>query len=151
MEGKETSFVFMQASVQFSSVQFNCSVMSDSLQPHGLQHPRLPCPSPTPESCSYLSPFESVMPSNHLILCQPPSPPALNLSQPQSLFQWVGSMHQLAKALELQLHHQSYQWVFRVDFLWDWWVWSPCCPRNSQESSPSPQFESINLKASRYL
>ena len=54
-----------------SSVQFNCSVMSDSLQPHGLQHPRLPCPSPTPESCSNLSPFESVMPSNHLILCHP--------------------------------------------------------------------------------
>ena len=46
-----------------------------------------------------------------------PSPPALNLSQPQSLFQWVSSSHQVAKVLELQLQHQSFQWVFRVDFL----------------------------------
>ena len=38
--------------------------------------------------------------------------------------------------LELQLQHQSFQWVFRVDFLQDWLVWSPCCPRDSQESSP---------------
>ena len=45
--------------------------MSDSLQPHGLQHPRLPCPSPTPRSCSNSYAFESVMPSNHLILCRP--------------------------------------------------------------------------------
>ena len=49
---------------------------------------------------------ESVMPSNHLIL-SPPSPPALNLSQHQGLFQLVGSSHQMAKILELQ--HQSFQ------------------------------------------
>ena len=53
-------------SVYFSSVQFGCSVMSDSLQPHGLQQSRLPCPSPTPRACSCPS-----MPSNHLILCRP--------------------------------------------------------------------------------
>ena len=45
----------------------------------------------------------------------PPSPPALNLSQHQGLFQWVSSSHQVAKVLELQ--HQSFQWIFRVDFL----------------------------------
>ena len=55
----------------FNSVQFSCSVVSDSLQPHELQHARPPCPSPTPgvhpNSCS----LESVMPSHHLILCCP--------------------------------------------------------------------------------
>ena len=43
--------------------------------------------------------------------------PAFNLSQHQGLFQWISSSHQVAKVLELQLHHQSFQWVFRIDFL----------------------------------
>ena len=60
---------------------------------------------------------DSVMPSNHLILCRPLSPPALNLSQHQDLFQWVGALHQVAKILEFQLQHQSFQWIFRVDYL----------------------------------
>jgi len=47
----------------------------------------------------------------------PPSSPALNLSQHQCLFQWVGSLHQMVKVLELHLQHQSFQWIFRVDFL----------------------------------
>ena len=47
----------------------------------------------------------------------PPSPPALNLSQHHGLFQCVSSSHQVAKVLELQLQHQSFQWIFRVDFL----------------------------------
>ena len=46
-----------------------------------------------------------------------PSPPAFNLSQHQGLFQCIGSLHQVAKVLELQLQHQSFQWLFRVDFL----------------------------------
>ena len=46
-----------------------------------------------------------------------PSAPAFNLSQHQSLFQWVSSSHQVAKVLELQLQHRSFQWIFRVDFL----------------------------------
>ena len=46
----------------------------------------------------------------------PASPPALNLSQHQGLFQWVGSSHQVAKVLELQLQHQSFQWIIRVGF-----------------------------------
>ena len=61
-------------------------------------------------------------------LSSPPSPPALNLSPHQGLFQWVGFLHQVAKVLELQLHHQSFQWIFRVDFLEDWLIWFPCCP-----------------------
>ena len=62
-------------------------------------------------------------------------------------FQWISSFHQVAKVLELQLQHQSFQWIFRVDFLQDWLVWSPCSTRGSQESSPTPQFESINSSA----
>ena len=46
-----------------------------------------------------------------------PSPPSLNLSQHQSLFKWVNSSHQVAKVLEFQLQHQSFQWIFRTDFL----------------------------------
>ena len=46
-----------------------------------------------------------------------PSPPAFNLSQHQGLFQWVSSSHQVAKVLEFQLQHQSFQWRFRTDFL----------------------------------
>ena len=44
-------------------------------------------------------------------------PPAFNLSQHQGLFQWVSSLHQVTKVLELQLQHQSFQWIFRIDFL----------------------------------
>ena len=46
-----------------------------------------------------------------------PSPPAFNLSQHQGLFKWVSSSHQVAKVLEIQLQHQYFQWIFRVDFL----------------------------------
>ena len=45
-----------------------------------------------------------------------PSPPAFNLSYHQGLFQWVSSLHQVAKVLEFQLQHQSFQWIFRTDF-----------------------------------
>ena len=185
--------------------------MSDSLRPHGLQHTRLPCPSPFPRaysnSCpsswwchptvsSSVVPFSSclqsfpapgsfpmsqfftsggqspggISPSNEysgLISFQfssvaqscptpcnpmdcstpgfpvlhylpefaqthvhwvddviqpshplsPLSPPALNLSQHQGLLQWVSSSHQVAKVLEFQLQHQSFQWIPRTDLL----------------------------------
>ena len=57
---------------------------------------------------------DAIQPSNPLLS---PSPPAFNLSQYQGLFQWVGSLHQVAKILEFQLQHQSFQWIFRTDFL----------------------------------
>ena len=77
--------------------------------------------------------IESVISSNHIILSSP-SPPALNLSQHQGLFKWVSSSHQVAKVLEFQLQHQSFQWTSRTDLLWDGLVGSPCSPRDSQES-----------------
>ena len=87
--------------------------------------------------------IELVMPSDRLPLSHP-SPPALYLSKHQSLFQWLDCSHQVPKVLELQLQYQSFQWILGVDFLSDWLVWSPCCLRDSQESSPAPQFWSIN-------
>ena len=74
----------------------------------------------------------------------PSSPPGLNLSHHQDLFQWVGSSQLVVKALEPQPQQQSFQWIFRVDFLQDWLVWSSCCPRDSQESSPAAHFESFS-------
>ena len=73
-----------------------------------------------------------------------PSPSALNLSQHHGFFKWVSSLHQVAKVLELQLQHLSFQWIFRTDFLYTCLVGSPCSPRDSQESTPTPQFKSIN-------
>ena len=57
---------------------------------------------------------DAIQPSH---LRSSPSPPAFNLSQHQGLFQWVSSLHQVAKVLEFQLQHQSFQWIFRTDFL----------------------------------
>ena len=61
--------------------------------------------------------IESVMLSNHLIFCHHLSPPTFNFSQHQGLFQWVSSLYQVAKVLKFQLHHLSFKWVFRTDFL----------------------------------
>ena len=80
-----------------------------------------------------------------------PSPPAPNPSQHQGLFQWVNSSHQVAKVLELQLQHQSFQWTPKADFLQDGLVGSPCSPRDAQESSPTPQFKSINSSVLSFL
>ena len=92
---------------------FSCSVTSDSLQPHGLQHTRLPCPSLYPQFAqTHVHWIGGALLKSHPL--SPPSPFAFNLSQHQGLFQWVGS-NQVAKVLELQL--QSFQWIFRVDFL----------------------------------
>ena len=84
---------------------------------------------------------DAIQPSHPL---SSPSPPAFALSQHQGLFKWVSSSHQVAKILEFQLQHQSFQWTPRTDLLKDGLVGSPCSPRDSQESSPTPQFKSIN-------
>ena len=93
---------------------FSCSVSSDSLQPHRLQHSRLCCPSLLSELAQTHVHWNSdaIQPSYPLFF---PSPPAFNLSQHQGLFQWVSSLHQVAKVLPPQLQHQSFQWIFKVD------------------------------------
>ena len=93
---------------------FSRSVLSDSLQSHEWQHARLPCPSSISEFAQTHVHWvgDAIHPSKTL---SSPSLPAFNLSQHQSLFQWVRSSYQVAKVLELQ--HQSFQWIFRIDFL----------------------------------
>ena len=99
-------------SVQFSSVAQSCP----ALQSHEPQHARPPCSSPTPRVHPNPCPLSR--------WCHPtisssvgPSPPALKLSQHQGLFKWVSSSHQVARVLEFQLQHQSFQWILRTDFL----------------------------------
>ena len=91
---------------------------------------------------------DAIQPSHPLAS---PSPPAPNPSQHQGLFQWINSSHEVAKVLEFQLQHQSCQWTPRTDLLKDGLVGSPCSPRDSQESSPTPQFKSINFSALSFL
>ena len=85
-------------------------------------------------------PIVSVMLSNHIILCHPFLLCLWSCPASDS-FLMTGSSHQVTKVLELQ--HQSFQWIFRVDFLQDWLAWSPWNSRDSQESSPE-QFKSID-------
>ena len=99
-----------------SSVQFSCSVVSDSLWHHESQHPRPPCPSPTPRV--HLNPRPLSQWWHPTISSSvSTSPPAVNLTQHQGLFKWVSSSHQVAKVLEFQLQHQSFQWTLRTDLL----------------------------------
>ena len=89
--------------------KFSCSVVSNSPWPLE-EHARLPCPSLSPRVCSNSCPLSWWY---HPTIS---SFVALDLSQHQDLFQWVGSSHRLAKVVEFQPQHQSFQWIFRVDF-----------------------------------
>ena len=91
---------------------------------------------------------DAIQPSYPL---SPPSHLALNLSQNQDLFQWVSSSYQVAKVLEFQLQHQSFQWTPRTDLLQNGLLGSPHSPKDSQESSPTPQFKSINSLVLSFL
>ena len=97
-----------------------------------------------------LTSIEWVMLSSHLILCRPLLflPP---ISPSISLFQWVNSSHEVAKVLEFQRQHHSLQRNPRADLLQNGLVIFPCSPRDSQESSPTPQFKSINSSALSFL
>ena len=103
------------------------------------------------QSLLKLMSIESVTPSSHLILCHPllllpPVPPRIRVFSSESALRI-----EVAKVLEFQLQHQSFQWTPRTDLLQDGLVGSPCSPRDSQESSPTPQFRSINSLALRFL
>ena len=124
-----------------SSVAQSCLTLCN---PMNFSMPGLPVHNQLPETTQTHVHWvgDAIQPSHPL---SSPSPPALNLSQHQGLFKWVSSSHQVAKVLELE--HRSFQWKFRIDFLWDWLVWSPCSPSDSQKSSPTPQLKSINSSA----
>ena len=102
-----------------SSVQFSHSVMSDSFDPMDCSTPGLPVHYQLPElTQTHVQVSDAIQPSHPL---SSPSPLAFNLSQHEGLFQWVSSLHQVAKVLEFQLQHQSFQWIFRAGFLrMDW-------------------------------
>ena len=91
---------------------------------------------------------DAIQPSHPLLS---PSSPAFSLSQHQGLFQGVSSSHHMVKVLEFQLQHQSFQWTPRTYLLQDGLIGSPCSPRDSQESSPTPQFKSINSSVLSFL
>ena len=100
-------------SVQFSSVTQSCPTLCKPMEcstPGLPLHQQLLEPTQTHGHCV----SSAIQPSH------PPStpyPPTFDLPQHQSLFQWVGSSHQVAKVLESQLQHQPFQWIFRTDFL----------------------------------
>ena len=98
-----------------SSVQFSSVAQSDSLQPHRLCTPGLPVHHQLPE----LTQIHVHWVGDAIQPAHPLSSPSLafNLSQHQGLFKWVSSSHQVAKVSEFQLQHQSFQWIFRTDFL----------------------------------
>ena len=129
--------------LKFSSLQFSHSVMSDSLWPHETQHARPLCPSPTPKvqpkahsSSQWCHPAisSSVIPFSSC----PQSLPASESFPMSQLFAWGGQSTGVS-ALALFFQRNP-----RVDLLQNGLVGSPCSPRDSQDSSPTPQFKSIN-------
>ena len=126
--------------VQFSSVAQLCPPLCNPMNhstPGLLVHHQLPEFTQT-----HIHRVRDTIQPSHTL--SSPSPPAPNPSQHQSLFQWVSSSHEVAKVLEFQLQHHSLQRNSRADLLQNGLVGSPCSPRDSQESSPTPQFKSTN-------
>ena len=129
---------------------FSHSAVSDSLWPHGLQHARLPCPSPTLRACSNSCPSSqwchpiissSVVPFSSCLQSFPASGAFLVSQFLASGGQSIGTS---ASASVIPM-------LFRTDFLYDWLVGSPCSPRDSQEFSPTPQFKSTILQHSSFF
>ena len=99
-------------SEETSSVQFSCSVMSDSLRFHGLQHTRLPYHQlPELAETQVHRVCDAIKPSYPSLF---PSPPAFNLSQHQDLFQWVSSLHQVGKVLDT---YEVWYYIFKMSLL----------------------------------
>ena len=101
----------------FVTQAFQSSVVSDSLWPCGPKHASLPCPSSTPGPCSNLMSIESVVPSNHLILCHPllflPSVfPRITVFSNESVHHMRWKKYRI-----FSFQHQSFQWIFRTDFI----------------------------------
>ena len=122
--------------------------MSDSLQPHGLQHGRLPCPSLFPRVCSNSCPLcrwchPTVSSSVTLFSSCPQSFLASGSFPMNQLFASGGqSIEASASASDPPMNIQGW---FPSEL--NWLVWFPCCPRDSEKSSPTPQFKSINSLA----
>ena len=134
-------------SVQFSSVAQSCPTFCN---PMNSCMPGLPVHHQLPE----FTETHVHRVSDAIQACHPlssPSPPAPNPSQDQGLFQSINSSHEVAKVLEFQLQHHSFQRNPGADLLQNGLFGSPCSPRDSQESSPTPQFKSINSSVLSFL
>ena len=135
------------ASVQFSSVAQSCPTLCD---PMNCKMPGLPVHHQLSEfTQTHIHWVSDDIQASHPL--SSPCPPAPNPSQHQSLFQWVNSSHEVAKVLEFQLHHHSLQSNPRADLLQNGLVGSPCTPRDSQGSSPTSLFKSINSSVLSFL
>ena len=134
----------------FQVLQFSCSVMSNCLWPHGLQHAMSSCPSPIPRVYSNTCPSSqwchptvssSVIPFSSCLQ----SFPASESFQISQFFTSGG------QSIEVSAIASVLPMNIRTDFLEVGLVGSPCCPRDSQESSPTPQFKSINSSVLSFL
>ena len=139
-------YLLFSHSVQFSSVQSLSRVRLFATPWVAARQTSLSITNS--QSSLRLTSIESVMPSSHLILCRPllllpPIPPSIRV--------FSNSSHEVAKVLEFQLQHQSFQWTPKTDLLYNGLVGSPCSPRDTQESSPTPQLKSINSLVLSFL
>ena len=132
--------------IQFSSVAQLCPTLCD---PMNRSTPGLPVHHQLLEfTQTHIHRVgDAIQPSHPLSSASPLAP---NPSQHQSLFQWINSLHEVAKVLEFQLQHHSFQRNPRAD-LQNGLVGSPCSPRDSQESSLALQFKSINSSVLSFL
>ena len=111
--GLENSMDCMSSSVQFSSVTQSCLTLCN---PTDCSTPGLPVHHQLLEfTQTHVHWVRDVIQPSYPL--SSPSPPAFHLFQNQGLFKWVSSSHQVAKVLELELQHQSFQWLFKTDFL----------------------------------
>ena len=138
---------FSYIAKQFSSVTLSCPTICNSMD---CSRPGLPVHHqlPTLTQTHVHRVGDAIQPSHPLLS---PSTPAFNLSQHQGLFQWASSWHQVGKVLEFQLQHHSFQWnpgliSFRMD-----WLDLLAVQGTLKESSPTPQFKSINSSALSFL
>ena len=139
----------MRPSVQFSSVQLLKPVWLFATPWIAARQASLTIISS--RSSVRLTSIESVMPSSHLILGRPllllpPIPPSIRVFSNESVLRMTWP-----KVLEFQLQHHSLQRNPRADLLQNGLVGSPCSPRDPQESSPTPQFKSINSSVFSFL
>ena len=144
----EQQKLILSQSWRFSSIQFSCSAVSNSLRPHELQHARPLYHQLLEFTQTHVHWVGDTMQPSHPLSF--PYPPALNLSQHQSLFKWVSSSHQVAKYLSFSFNlSPSNEHPGLISFRIDWL--DLLAVQDSQESSPIPQFKTIKYLALSFL
>ena len=129
---------------------FSRSVLSDSLPPRDCSMPGFPVLYYVTESTqAHVHWVGDAIQTSHPLLSS--SSPTFNLSQHQGLFQWVTSFHQVAKVLELQLQHLSFQWIFRLDSSRMDWLDLLAVQGTLKISFPTSQSKSINSSVLSFL